>query len=89
MAPHSSGSFEDALSRRIDGLAERVATLAENIAAFNVRLQHLEDAVEQVEKETSGLNKLANRGMGLFLALTLLGGALGGFWDRLSRLWGH
>lgn len=72
--------------RRIEALAVKIETLGVNIAVLTERQKRMEETVEKVEKECAGLNKLANRGMGILLALTLLGGALGGFWDRIVKL---
>lgn len=84
-----SGREVDEFYRKIEDLSNRVSTLASTIAVMSERIRATEETIEKVEKETSGLNRLANRGMGIMIALALIGGAFGGFWERLIRLVGH
>ena len=75
--------------RRLEAMSSRIGSVAENMAVMAERNRSIESKLDDLEKETFGLSRLANRGMGVMLALALIGGALGGFWDKLLKLWSH
>ncbi len=82
------------ITRSVEALATRVGTLATEIAVLSEKQKQHDDKLdgcvaklEKLEKETIALNKIANRALGLIFGLTLIGGAIGTFWEKVAKLW--
>ena len=73
-------------NRRLEAIAERISTLSTRIEVLSDRQTQTIKDIEKLDTEMAQLSKLANRGMGIVLALTLLGGVIGGFWEKVSKI---
>ena len=58
-----------------------------NIAALQVEVHHLTDAVHGLEKKVDALTAQANRWRGAFLVIMAVGGLLGGIGTYVAGRW--
>lgn len=71
--------------RRMEALASRVGDLSSEVAVLNERNRAMVEELSDIKKETAGLAKIANKGMGVLFVLSLIGGSAGLFWEKLSK----
>lgn len=79
-------------NRRLESMAQRLGELVTQIAVRDERELARDEDIRELKVAVKSMGETFTKGKGAIWILTIAGGAMVtvvGFWDKVSKLWGH